>query len=754
MKEKIEQWAYGELGTTIWEKKYRQNNETFSEWLDRLSIGHKEVRQLILERKFLPAGRILSNLNNKSQRKVTYSNCYVIAPPEDNLVSIFDCAGKLAQTYAYGGGCGVDLSELRPNGSVVNNASKTSSGSVSFMDLYSQVTNTISQNGRRGALMISLDVRHPDAGEFVNSKANTDKINYANISIRVNNDFMTAVEKDLDFIQKYPCDMVVDAKEAKKMDYDILYPYNDGYIKKIRAKQLFQTLVHNNWAFAEPGILYWDKIEQYNMLNNNKKFKYSGVNPCAEEPLPSGGSCLLGSINLAEFVVNHQVRFDNLAMAVRAVVCYLNDVLDLGLPLHPLKEQQESVKKWRQIGLGTMGLADMLIKLGITYGSKESIAVIEEVYACIAKTAVETSLELAKEKGAFPEFSPNLTESSFIKNLNLPASTIQEIKKYGLRNSQLLTCAPTGSIATMLGVSTGVEPIFAMSYTRTTKSLKGKEEDFQVFTPIAEQFKAEHPNQPLPDYFVDSSQINYNDRIDIQATLQKYIDASISSTINLPEETTEEDVYNIYFNAWKKGLKGVTIFRSGCERDAILTVGKKAVNTCMFDSIIPPTRDDLGDVLVGYSFKKKTACGSLYITINVDSSGHIVEIFTNTSKHGTCQANLNGQTRMTSLALRAGIKVDEVIDQLQGIRCSSCVRAKAKGEKIDGISCPDILGTCIETLQHMVDGHNPFIGRTPLQPIETTHTDNGLECPSCHKKTLQAEGGCFICTSCGYSKCE
>ena len=412
-------------------------------------------------------------------------------------------------------------------GSVVNNASKTSSGSVSFMDLYSQVTNTISQNGRRGALMISLDVRHPDAGEFVNSKANTDKINYANISIRVNNDFMTAVEKDLDFIQKYPCDMVVDAKEAKKMDYDTLYPYNDGYIKKIRARQLFKTLVHNNWAFAEPGILYWDKIEQYNMLNNNKKFKYSGVNPCAEEPLPSGGSCLLGSINLAEFVVNHQVRFENLAMAVRAVVCYLNDVLDLGLPLHPLKEQQESVKKWRQIGLGTMGLADMLIKLGIMYGSKESIAVIEEVYACIAKTAVETSLELAKEKGAFPEFSPNLTESSFIKNLNLPASTIQEIKKYGLRNSQLLTCAPTGSIATMLGVSTGVEPIFAMSYTRTTKSLKGKEEDFQVFTPIAEQFKAEHPNQPLPDYFVDSSQINYNDRIDIQATLQKYIDASI-----------------------------------------------------------------------------------------------------------------------------------------------------------------------------------------------------------------------------------
>lgn len=748
MIETIENWAYGALGKSIWEKKYRQGDESFSEWLDRVSFGIPEMRKLIAEKRFIPGGRILSNLNDKTTRKITYSNCYVITAPEDNLKSIFECSRKLAQTYSRGGGCGIDLSNLRPNGAAVNNASKTSSGPVSFMGIYSQVTGTIAQNGRRGALMISLDVRHPDVEEFIDSKANTDKINYANISVRVNDAFMKAVELDSDYLLRWPCENGV-VYGQDELEYNKLYFIHNMYVRRVKARELFNKLVHNNWAFAEPGILYWDRISSYNMVNTDSTFKYGGVNPCAEEPLPNGGSCLLGSLNLSEFVHAGTIDFPALEEAVNTSVIYLNKVLDAGLPLHALDEQKVTVRDWRQIGLGTMGLADMLIKVRDTYGSPESINLIEEVYKRIARAAVLSSLALAKTDGAYPQFKPEVAESSFIKALDFSEKTIKEIKKFGLRNSQLLTCAPTGSTATMIGVSTGVEPIFAMSYTRTTKSLEGKDKDYKVLTPIAEQWKAANPGKELPKYFVDSSQINPSVRIEVQAALQKYTDASISSTINLPQETTEDTVYNIYMQAWQKGLKGVTVFRAGCERQAILTTEKKEQleeKGFIFDYILPPTRDDFGEVLSGFTFKKKTACGSLYITINTDKKGNIVEIFTNTSKQGTCQANLNGETRMTSLALRAGVKVDEVIDQLKGIRCASCLRARGKGEHIDGISCPDILGSCLqEVVQLLEAGISSF--RTDAEPTL-------LECPECHKKTLRADGGCLVCPNCGYSRCN
>ena len=448
-----QEWLDGnQLSLDIWNKKYRNEDETFEEFLDRISNGNSEIRKLIKEKKVIFGGRILASRGIKN-KKASLSNCYVITPPQDNIESIFDCAAKLARTYSYGGGCGIDLSNLRPNGAKVHNAAKTTCGPVGFMDLFSQTTETIGQAGRRGALMISLSVNHPDVEEFINCKTDLNRVKYANISVRVTDDFMKAVENDEDYFLGWPCGKE-DYNYQTDCEYNKLYKTTSinnevRYFKRVKAKKLFNKLVENNWDYAEPGILYWDEIEHYNLLNNTT-FKYSGVNPCAEEPLPAGGSCLLGSINLSEFVKNAftpsaHIDFEALQQTTFQAVVALNQVLIEGLTLHPLDEQQDSVGNWRQIGLGTFGLADMLIKLGIEYGSPKSIEIIETVYKDIATNAVEQSLALAKEHGAYPKCEKDkLVESSFIKSLKLPEVILNDIQKYGLYNSQLLTCAPTG----------------------------------------------------------------------------------------------------------------------------------------------------------------------------------------------------------------------------------------------------------------------------------------------------------------------
>lgn len=758
-----------ELSLKIWHNKYQYNNETFDQWIDRISAGNEEVKKLILQKKFLFGGRILAN-RGLAERKLTYSNCYVISPPDDNLESIFDCASKLARTYSYGGGCGIDLSKLRPKGAITNNAAKESTGPVSFMDIYSQVTGTISQSGRRGALMISLDINHPDVEEFIDCKTDLSKVNYANISVRVNDEFMKAVENDEDYILRWPCDTTRNIDPLPRQEYNklIFRDVSNIYIRKVKARDLFNKLVKNNWDYAEPGILYWDRIQNYNLLDNTD-FQYAGVNPCAEEPLPAGGSCLLGSLNLAEFVINKGntsvVDWDKLQDATTIAIHALNEVLLEGLQLHPLEEQRKSVSDWRQIGLGTMGLADMLIKLGITYGSPESLEIINEIYSIIAATSVEISLHLAKLQGCYPKCNKEkLVESSFIKNLDLPTEILKEIKHYGLFNSQLLTCAPTGTISTMLQVSGGTEPIFAMKYTRTTKSLEGKDKVFDVYTKIASDWIKQHPNESLPEYFVESKDISPLRRVDVQSSLQNYIDASISSTVNLPYEATIQNVYDIYMQAWKKGLKGITIFRQGCARMPILATEPKKEESKKYDSgysapsvkfntIEPISRKQMG-VTQGCTFCKKCACGTLYITTNKDEDENLVEVFTHTSKGGICQANLNAETRMVSLALRAGVKVDEVVDQLKGITCPACTALKAKGGNIDGISCPDIIAKTILEFVDSPKKNNPIvIIDNAFEPV-SKEVQEYEECPECHEKTLIRDGGCKQCTSCGYSKCE
>lgn len=748
----IQEWVNNQdLPVTIWEKKYRNGEETFEQWLDRISNGDTNVRQLIKDKKFIFAGRILSNRGVKG-RKTTLSNCYVVTPPEDDLESIFEAGAKMARTFSYGGGCGLDVSNLRPKGAVVNNAAKSTSGATSFMDFYSYITGLIGQEGRRGATMLSISCEHPDLEEFINLKSNLDVCTKANISVRVTDAFMKAVETNSDFTLHYTME---DGSEITKV---------------INARDMFMLLAKRNWEMAEPGILYWDRISNYNMMQGTE-FKYAGTNPCGEQPLPAGGACLLGSINLAKFVTapftsEAVVDYDSLVVATEVAVRALNDVLMEGLNMHPLQEQRDSVRDWRQIGLGTLGLGDMLIMLGLKYGSKESLEVIEQVYRTIASEAVKTSLALAKEKGAFPKCTTAIKQaivtSDFIRNLNLPFTVIDEIQRNGLYNSQLLTCAPTGSIGTMLQVSTGVEPNFAFSYNRRTVSLNNEETVYKVETQIVTDYKKATGATELPDYFVASADIDYKDRIAVQAQLQRFIDASISSTVNLPNKTTVEEVADLYMLAWKSGLKGITIWRDGCQRQAILSTDQKTekkeeetkpeIETAnRLNHIIPISRKQMG-VTTGATFCKKCACGTLYITVNRDNNGNLIEVFTHTSKGGICAANTNGLTRMVSLALRSGICVKEIIDQLRGITCPACLKLKAQGRVIDGISCPDILSKTIEEFSSTA-AFQPIADIKVTEPVKAPAEEiDKSVCPECGSP-IEHQSGCRSCSNCGWSKC-
>ena len=560
-------WEMTDMQRDILNKKYLQPGETFDQWIDRVSNGDEKLAKLIRDKKFLFAGRILSNrgLQHKGT-KVTFSNCYVCEPPSDSIEGIYEAAYKLARTFSYGGGIGVDVSKLRPKNATVHNAAKTTSGAVSFMELFNMTTSIIGQNGRRGALMISMSVDHPDIEEFIDIKTQAGKIEKANISVRITDEFMQAVINN----EQYDCRFEIEE-------------HNEVIGRVVNARELFMKLCENNWQWAEPGILYWDTISNWNLMSGYEDFEYAGVNPCAEEPLPAGGSCLLGSINLAEFVKNPfmsnaSIDIEGLMDAIETATIALNDVLDEGLELHPLEEQRKTVSELRQIGLGTMGLADMLIKLNVRYGSKDAVSISDLLASLILNTAVQTSALLAKERGSFDKYDyDKLSSSKFFQEM-LTKKSKEMIEKYGLRNSQLTCLAPTGTISTMLGVSGGIEPIFNTSYVRKTESLHDEDVYYKVYTPVVKEFMemAQITDESLlPETFVTAMTLSADERIAMQSAWQKNIDASISSTINLPNEATVEDVYGIYINAWKHGLKGVTVYRDGCARGGVLINEKK-----------------------------------------------------------------------------------------------------------------------------------------------------------------------------------
>lgn len=749
----VEQWLGKDnsLGRDIWNRKYRKNNETFDEWLDRVSGNNEAIKALIIEKKFIPGGRILSN-RGITDTRVTYSNCYVITPPEDNIESIFESRKKLARTYSYGGGCGIDLSKLAPAGAKVHNQAEQTTGAVSFMQGYSQTTEEIGQAGRRGALMISLDCHHPDLLDFIDAKTSPNAVTKANISVRVTDDFMEAVINDKEWVMSFT------RPET-----------GETITKSARAKEIFKKLCKNNWDWGEPGILFWDTVSNYNLLEFDDTFEYAGVNPCAEEPLPAGGSCLLSSINLSAFVKDKEFDFDDFSETVANGVIYLNEVLEEGLSLHPLEEQRQSVADWRQIGLGIMGLADMLIKMELPYDSEQARQLCEEIGLVMADQALYTSAFLAGHAGSYNNYKSCVQKSEFLKN-NTCESTKEVIEAYGLRNSQLLTIAPTGTISTMLGVSGGIEPIFANSYTRKTESLHGHDEYYKVYTLIVKEYMDEHgikDEAELPNWFCTSSTISPLNRVLMQGVWQKHIDASISSTVNLPEEATIKDVEEIYLNAWKEGLKGITVFRNGCKRLGILTTNnsqeKEEEKGLSRGEII-----SCSDNLIGMKRRLTTGCGSLHCTAWFDPhTGDLMEIYLNKGSTGGCANFMVGLSRMISLACRGGIKIEDIADQLQstGACPSYASRTATKHDTSKGACCPMAVGNALmemwKEMKERIEKGNSIIAlansdsQIPSSESRTSFNpeiDNGAKCPECGSELIQ-EGGCVVCKSCGWSRC-
>lgn len=757
----INNWLHSELALNIWSRKYQFEGESFEQWLDRVSGGDKDLKELIFDKKFLFAGRILSNRGLQNYGvKCTFSNCYVLDQPQDNLESIYETASKLARTFSYGGGVGIDLAKLRPRNAKVNNSAKYTTGAVSFMPTYSEVTGTIGQNNRRGALMLSMPINHPDIEEFIDIKRDLEKVTKANISVRVDADFMKAVKEGTVYNTYFK---VEDTGEE--------------IIKPLNAKKLFMRLCENNWDYAEPGILYWDNIENWNIISEYENFKYAGVNPCAEEPLPAGGSCLLGSLNLSEFVkepFTKDAYFDwlDFTRAVHLAVRGLNEVLDEGLELHPLQIQRDTVRDWRQIGLGVMGIADMLIKLDISYGSKESIEFCREVARVLADTSIYASSLLAEEHGSFPKFDLEATlKSPYVQEVCCK-ETIEAIKTCGLRNSQVLTIAPTGTLSTMLEISGGIEPIFNTSYTRKTESLGDGDQYYKVYTPIIKHYmeaKGLKNEEEIPEHIkVTAMTLDPMQRVDMQSVWQHFIDASISSTVNLPHEATIEDVYNIYMSAHEKGLKGITVFRDGCKRTAILTNTTPAEEPQEQEGLARGELKDIAEDTVYVRRPVHIGCGSLHLFIGYSpSENNVQDLYIRKADGGGCEKNIETTVMGIALVLKLGGTLEMIDKEFNAIStCASFTRTRERGLPISkGNCCGNAIMNTIKTFLKEMNGEEVKVAtpKKPVAPKVSKRLDIDLgnakvitekpKCPECKEEINMIEG-CMTCIHCGYSKCS
>lgn len=590
--------------------------------------------------------------------------------------------------------------------------------------------------------MISMDVSHPDIEEFIDIKQDLNKVTKANISVKVNDEFMTAVRDNKSWILEFK----TDANEIIK--------------KPINARKLFMKLCERNWDYAEPGILYWSAIENYNILSEDKDFKYEGVNPCAEEPLPAGGSCLLGSFNLSAYVTNNQFDFCEFESDIHIVVEAMNEVLDEGLELHPLKIQQETVRDYRQIGIGVMGIADMLIKLGLKYGEEESIKLCDKIGFLLADRSLNASACLAAKHGAYPKYKRNIESSKFVLH-NTTKSTTELIKKHGLRNSQILTIAPTGTLSTMLGISGGIEPIFENSYTRKTESLHGKDTYYKVYTPIVKEYMNNNglkDEKELPDYFVTAMTLDPMKRVKMQGIWQTHIDASISSTVNLNNNATVEDVYNIYMEAWKAGLKGITIYRDGCARSGVLTLEEDKSNEKQ-----ELKRGDWKPLASDTYYVKRNlsiGCGKLKLFIGYSPKENAIQdLYIKKSGSGGCSKNLETTVIGISAALRLGGTIGNIEKAFSGVdSCPSFATARAKGIKLSkGSYCGSAIINEVYKFLKEIEGKENIEVVTQNNEIKKVdnkkHKNDNSLCPECGEK-LAFSGGCTQCNSCGYTKCD
>jgi len=717
----------------------------------------KKFYSILENFKFTPGGRIMHGAG-REDITTTLNNCYVVGIEKDSINAIYKTIKEEGRTYKFGGGCGHDLSVLRPSGDAINGTGGESCGPVGFMNLFSENTNTIAQHGRRGANMQTLRIDHPDIEKFIAIK--TDDINmvkYSNISVLLTHDFMEAVENNKEFDLKW----------------------GGTVYRTINAKELWGKIISHAHSSAEPGLLFWDTMTDYH--NAEYCSPLVSTNPCAEQPLPDGGCCNLGALNLERFVDNDgNFMIDEFKDTVGIATRFLDNVIDYNLDRHALESQKQNAINDRRVGLGILGLGDMLVRMGIKYDSEDALQTVDQIMQIFRDTAYETSVDLAKEKEAFPHFDwTGLRKSKFIKNL--PRHLKDKIRENGIRNSTVLTVAPTGSGGIVARVTSGIEPIFATSYKRRVKKNDGFGREFneyKVFHPIIERLFG--GDDDLPDYVVTAHNIDPYFRVKMQGVIQKYIDSSISSTVNLKAEVEEDTVADIYMTAYKAGLKGITVYREGSREGILITDeeekkdtlealagAKKTSNVTDRTEKRPRIRPN---TTIGSTRRIRTGEGTLYITINEDENG-LCEVFTTIGKAGgNAAAQSEAISRLISLSLRSGVDPNAIIKQLKGI--SGPNPTWEDGRLI--LSTPDAIGKSLddylnENPESRTNGLSDFEDednrKSPITMATTEEvtkhnkevTDftfkNISTCPDCGSSVMH-EAGCVTCPGCGFSKCE
>ncbi|MCC6396457.1 MAG: adenosylcobalamin-dependent ribonucleoside-diphosphate reductase [Bacteroidetes bacterium] len=696
--------------------------------------------EILFDFTFVPGGRVMHGAGREdARRRPTLSNCYVIPIEEDSLEGIYRCLSESAMVYRTGGGVGTDLSALRPEGAPVNATIDHSPGATAFMNLFSESTNTVSQAGRRGALMLTMRVDHPDIEHFITIKNDVRRthVQHANISVLITHEFMDAVTHDRPFDLRW----------------------NSKTYRTVNARELWFKIVKNAHASAEPGIIFWDTMRDYHNVEYANPL--TSTNPCGEQPLASYTACNLGNINLCKFVgAEGQFDYARLAEVTRVATRFMDNIIDYNMENHALEKIKKAVASDRRIGLGITGLADALLLMKIRYDSQAALDETERIMQIIRDEAYRTSVALAREKGAFPLFQwEGYSRSKFIQAL--PPDLREDISKYGIRNSTVLTVPPVGTGSIVAQTSSGIEPIFCTSYRRRVKNHDGETfSEYKVFHPLVKKLFGDDVN--LPDYVVTAHDIDPYFRVKMQGIIQKYVDSSISSTVNLAEDVSVETVGDIYLTAYKAGLKGITVYREG-SREGILQTEEFARKQGAQDATKAEPRAPKGPRqrpvrTHGVTERVKTGEGYLYVTINEDESG-MCEVFTTIGKAGgNAAAQSEAISRLISLALRSGIEPREVVKQLKGISGPTSVWDGQGGQIL---STPDAIG---KVLERYLDERDEIIAfraaktkkakshhgasHQPAAPRAVTVST----CPECGS-TVEHVSGCVVCYQCGWSKC-
>ena len=736
------QWLDGnQLGYDIWNNKYRFQNESHNEWLDRVSGGNKSIRQLIEEKKFLFGGRILANRGLKGRGSL--SNCYSRGYVDDSIDSIFDANKELAKTFKSEGGQGVSLSKIRPEGCTIKN-NHTSDGIIPFMKVFDTTVGSISQgNSRRGALLMSLDIWHKEASNFIKIKSDLKLINNANLSLEIDDEFMQMVS-----------DYYSNPKQPKPIKH-IKRDYSGNIIEyDVDVIELYKELCKHACEFAEPGVLFVGPYREYIMQQYHPEYKIETGNACSEQSLPKHGACNLCSFNLFEYVKNpftenSEFDYEMLKKDIPLVVRAMDDIIDENMENHPLKEQAEISRLYRNIGIGFMGLADALIAMGITYGSEEAIKFVGEISKFLFRQSVIASVNLGVERGHFPKYDPVVWDSEIIKN-SFNDEEIAWLKRTNrLRNAEILSVAPTGSIGTMLNLSTGIEPNFMLQFKRRTVSLNNEETIYKVEASIVEKYRNITGNKgELPEYFVTSHNINWIDRIKMQASSQRYIDTAISSTCNLPKGTKPNEVELMYLEAWRHKLKGFTIYVDGCRDSVLFNENSLSIK----------------DVISNYNnaVKRPKTLKAKYFPVKIKGENFAVimgfigdedrpyEIFAiRPDKH--YPAHEGEITKVKKLVYKFESNIvtinditDTNIDTLEKV--ITLLLSITLRHQIAIKYITHALDKPVDDITSFVSGISRILKQ--FQDVEELKD----KCPECGGKLVN-ECGCIHCTECGYSKC-